>query len=267
MRLSRLLCAFALSVLAVTAARPASASDVLPGYDFFEAVGDLSNHSFGDNPIPPNFFDPGSDPFTGPVQFLGGQINPLSACPEDDLFGIDAVIRRIDPAVLPAIPSSDQIPIEIVELRLVSSAPITVTYGGGGNPEDWMVTMELTPSGPQPPGQQWFFHDLPDPDGGASDMYLPVLPKFTFTRISDNAERVLDYALSGPIVVELFENGAPWVHNTPPLNSCTSNLCMSPGANLVLTTTTTTLVLQSRCPQPPVQSEARTWGSVKGFYR
>ena len=130
-----------------------------------------------------------------------------------------------------------------------------------------MVRIELSPAVVQPAGQQWFFHNDPDPDGGASDMYLPLLPKFTFTRVSDNAVRVLDYALSGPIVVELFENGAPWVHNVPPPSSCTSNLCMSPETSLVLSSNSTTLVLQSRCPQPPVQAEGRTWGSLKAVYR
>lgn len=266
MRFSRLLCLFALSVVALGAARPAGANDVAPGYDLFGATTDLSSHSFGANPIPADFFDPGSDPFIGTVSLQGGQINPLSACAADDLFEIDVVIRRPDPAVLPAIPSSDQVPIEIVELRLVSAAPISVTYGGG-SAEDWIVTMELSPSVPQPQGQQWFFHTDPDPDGGTSDMYVPLFPRFTFTRISDNAERVLDYALTGPIVIELFENGAPWVHNVPPPTSCTSNLCMSPEANLVLSSNTTTVVLLSQCPSPPVQAEAATWGSVKGIYR
>ena len=266
MRVPRLLCLFALSLVAVGSARPASASDVNPGHDLYQAVADLSSHTFVDNPIPADFFDPGSDPFIGNVFFQGGQIDPLSGCAADDLFGIDAVIRRPDPAVLPVIPSSDQVPIEIVELRLVSVSPVQVTYGGG-SPEDWIVKVELTPSVPQPLGQQWFFHTDPDPDGGASDLYLPVLPKFTFTRLSDNAERVLDYALTGPVVIELFENGAPWVHNVPPPSSCTSNLCMSPDVSLVLSSNTTTLVLQSRCPSPPVQAEIRTWGSVKGIYR
>ena len=264
MRLSRLFLRSAFMALLFLVPSAARADDVAPGHDLFEAVADLSNHSFANNPIPAGFFDPGSDPFLGNILLQGGQIDPLPACPGDDLFGIDAIIRRPGSAALPVIPSSDQIPIEIVELRLVSVQPFQVLYGGG-SPEDWILKVELSPSIAQPQGHQWFFHT--DPNGGTSDMYLPVVPKFTFTRLSDNAVRGLDYGLTGPVVLELSENGAPWVHNTPPPSSCTSNLCMSPEQILVLSSPSTTLVLGSRCPQPPVQAEARTWGRVKAIYR
>ncbi len=239
-------------------------ANVDPGYDLFRSASGGCFHSFGAVPIPAGFFDPGSEPFSGVVQLSGQPVGSFPACPLDDLFNIDTILRRPDQAIVPVIPSQDQIPIEIVQLSLVSASPITVTYGGGGS-EQWTVTVDLSPTVvPQPQGTEWIYHTAPT--GGTFDTYLPIVPRFTFTRIPDNAVRVLDYGVTGNLI-EVSQIGAPWSHNTPPSGSCTSNFCASPGEMLTLSGNTSELRIFSVCPQPPVQGDARTWGSMKAIYR
>ena len=121
-------------------------------------------------PIPADFFGPGSDPFFDifPVEGSGSNsgFGPSdfefsSSLFDSSLFSLflgsdvsladtDTVVERQGAANLPIIGSMDTIPIEIVELNLVSTSPITVTFNGGQNPEQWDVEVQL--SNPQAPG-------------------------------------------------------------------------------------------------------------------
>lgn len=251
--------------LACLAALPchSRAQDVDPGYDLFRTEPSASFHDFSGSPIPPDFFAPGSDPFSGTVSFMGMPPGAYAGCPLDDLFLVDTIVRRPDPAMVAPIPSQDQIPIEIVALSLQSVSPIVVTYGGL-NPENWRLRVDLSPSAPQFQGIEWVYHTAPS--GGAFDTYLPIVPRFTFERESDNLMRILDYGITGALV-EVSQVGAPWAYNSPPAGSCTSNFCASPGRLLLLTGASSRLALTAICPQPPVQGETSTWGSVKAIYR
>ena len=160
-------------------------------------------------PVPPGFFGPGSDPFDGQI-VLHGQ--PLVTNPPN-LFGpADTVVERMDDANVLTIPSQDTVPIEIRALSLVSLTPITVTYGGGGA-ELWDVKVCLSDMF-QPVGSMTLYHDCPD--GGTYDATLPVLPKFIFTRVPDEEQRVLDFGLDGRLPITLLAEGAEWVRQPDP---------------------------------------------------
>jgi len=141
-------------------------------------------------PIPADFFEPGSDPFDGAVEFEGGTLEP----PFPDYH---TLINRITPANLPSpYPSTDMVDTEIIELSLVGTTPITITYNGGMDPQLWEVEVVLSVM-PAPPGLMQITKN--DPAGGTfSDIPLVVSPKFIFTRsLNPLDKRELDTGLEG----------------------------------------------------------------------
>jgi len=87
----------------------AAAVDIL-----FRSTGEID---FSGNPIPADFFGPGSLPFEGSVYLTGRPLGP---------FGADAVISRG-----PVAGGLETVPIELVALYLQSAAPIQVDFGSG----------------------------------------------------------------------------------------------------------------------------------------
>jgi len=141
-------------------------------------------------PIPADFFEPGSDPFDGTVEFEGGTLEP----PFPDYH---TLINRITPANVPSpYPSTDMVDTEIVELSLVGTTPITITYNGGMDPQLWEVEVVLS-ANPAPIGLMQITKN--DPAGGIfSDDPLVISPKFIFTLSSNPLEkRELDTGLEG----------------------------------------------------------------------
>lgn len=163
--------------------------------------------SWASGPIPPNFFGPGSDPFAGtaPLQgvpilplgpssegfcggFSGGLGGPVSSNPlqpTDPACGgsgpTDTIIRRLGPGSMTE-GGSTNIPIEIVALSLQSVSPITVTYGGGGSPEPWMVQVSLAPV-TQPGGTMNLVRSGGANSGNRSISGLQVIKRYTFTDV------------------------------------------------------------------------------------
>jgi len=176
------------TLASLIAVRSAHADDVLPGIDMFVTSGCGSHVDFAPTPLPANFFDPGSDAFSGDVPVTG---EPLATAPPGIVFPVDTIIERQAQAVLPLVcgPAAT-IPIEIVALDLRSCAPITVTYNGGMNPELWDVEVSLSSIFPQQPGSMTIAHNCAE--GGDFSATLPVTPKYVFTRLSDSATRTLD---------------------------------------------------------------------------
>ncbi len=161
---------------------------VTAGDDAFRTPDGGAGYTFetGD-PIPADFFGPGSDPFTGTIDFNGDAIDPGQLGPADTL------VRRLDDTGdLDIMPSA--IAIEIVALRFVSAQPITVTYAGI-NPEDWDVDVCLTSFCVPCVGQMTITktHEF----GGTYNSVFPVVPRFTFTRVSDQQVQVLDFGDQG----------------------------------------------------------------------
>lgn len=140
--------------------------------------------------VPADFFGPGSDPFVGVVEWMG---NPL-AQPD---FGstmvqcgtTDTKVRRLGPVVCPGsgFPRPcDPVAVEMVNLSLSSVQPITVTFNGGQNPEQWSVAMAAT----QNQGLGTLNATLENPTGGTHTAELPVTVTVAFVRV--------DAVLNGP---------------------------------------------------------------------
>lgn len=182
--------------------------DVLPGIDLWQTPPGISFQDFSGSPIPADFFGPGSDPFDGTIELEGSPLD-LSA-----LVFTDTIVRRIDVVVLAACPSEGITIIEIFALKLINSAPITVTFNGGMNPELWDVEVCLSDL-PQPQGTMTIRHECLD--GGTYDSTLPVLPKLIFTRTSDQLEQVFDFGIEALPPINLASPcSAPWVHIPDP---------------------------------------------------
>lgn len=183
-----------LLILALAQSAAAQTGDIAPGIDLWATPGTgITRAPFADNPIPAGFFDPGSDPFVGTVVLQGG---PLAQTGGPPLAFTDTVISRLDTAQVPSVGDQDTIPIEIVALSLMSVNPITVTFNGGQNPQQWNVAVCLSDT-PQAPGSMTIRRSCPQ--GGTFDSNLPVRPKFFFTRTTPPAMRILDAGASGQI--------------------------------------------------------------------
>ncbi len=170
-----------------------------PWYTFRDAddEDDEPNHqTFAATPIPAGFFGPGSEPFTGRINFRGVALDP------DNLNNADTIVERLGDPVVSSDPvgATATVPIQIVELSLTSVAPFTVTYAGD-EPELWRVDVDLSAI-PQQVGS--LTATKTHPNGGTFDSVLPVQPRFTFTRLSDGAVRILDTGLAGqpPVVLQ-----------------------------------------------------------------
>ena len=208
---------FAVVLASLALASPAVA--VPPGSDLF--VTDPSSTEFafaGDFAIPAGFFEPGSKPFSGTIDFAGTPLGPYGDA--------DTVVRRTEPADLPAVPSTDTVPIEIIQLQLQSVEPIQVQ--GGSTTQLWDVRVDLSPT-PQPTGQMVITksNDL----GGTFDSTLPVIPRFTFTRQGDGVQRIFDLGqqkLSTQVIQALSfrANSVPWYNG-----DCPGSIFRAPGVN------------------------------------
>jgi hypothetical protein len=185
-------------------------------------------HHFGvgieSPPIPADFFDPGSEPFTGDVCLQG---SPLGG-PHGNA---DTIIRRsgdpFSPCAFPG-PDSSNVSIQIVELSLVSTAPITVQMNGGASTEQWGVSVDLS-SIPSPSGI--LSATKTHCNGGTYTSVLPVQPRFTFTKVGDPGQiRVLDTGMEGIPPVELDQpNPQPWVVDIGALDDATQTSYFHPG--------------------------------------
>ena len=155
---------FAVTALAAIVA-PVQANEVLAGHDLWTtppggAVEDFGGGNTPDPnddapPIPPSFFDPGSDPFLGQVDFVGVPIPLFLGQPTG---GADTIVERLTDTNF-GTGTTDTIQIELVALSLTSIAPITVTYGGT-NPELWDISVST--SGAPSLGSMTITHDQPE---------------------------------------------------------------------------------------------------------
>jgi subtilisin-like proprotein convertase family protein len=182
----------------------------IPTYRDYLYTGQPTDIQFGPPsplypPIPPDFFDPGSEPFQGLVCLEG---DPIATA-----FGnTDTVVRRLgNPVGLLDPPGSNgSVPIEIVALSLVSCQPITVTYSNGNLPQQWNIAVDLSNQSP-PPGN--LFAQKTHPNGGVFNSSFFVQPRLTFVQVGNPLNvRVLDTGgIFAPLHFQI--NNAPWVHN------------------------------------------------------
>lgn len=207
-----------LCMLGIFSATPVAADNVLAGIDLWQTVSPTSKTSLSPCTIPADFFGPGSDPFAGTIQFEG---QPLGGP-----FGkADTIVERLRDATLPVCEdpsssgpgtcSSDTVPIEIVALSLKSAAPITVTFNGGMDPEQWNVKACLSDAA-QTPGSMIINHDCIN--GGTFTSSLPVLFKLIFTRGAESL--TLDAGDPGVVCDPnefKFTASGNWVHDPAPV--------------------------------------------------
>ncbi len=119
---------------------------------------------FSENPIPADFFEPGSEPFDGVITLGGG----TGSAP-------DTVFHRIDEMCFqPDLPVGVTTPLELVQLNLISCEPVTIMING--TPTLWDV--EMTLGEPQPPGLMQAF--MTGPSGGVFSAHYTIQPVYTF---------------------------------------------------------------------------------------
>ena len=166
--------------LFVTAkSRAAATVYIQAGNDEFETTGNGETyHNFQASPVPAGFFGTGSNKYSGLVPLVGVPINPL-------VSDTDTIIHRNSDVFTPGSTT-----ISMTALNLKSINPISVSYADT-HTEDWNVQVNL--SDVMASGGSMSFNS----DGSAFDSSLSVYPKFTFTRVSDGAVRVLDTGSSG----------------------------------------------------------------------
>lgn len=157
---------------------------ITAGQDLWTTTPQSSKDFVGD-PIPADFFEPGSDPFDGVIALQG---EPLPG-----LGDTDTIIERKGDGNVPNVGDSDVIDIEIVALSLRSVDPIQVDVAS--SPTFWDVFVDLSPNAPSPGTINATKTHV---DGGTYQSALQVVPRFTFTKVGDPGEvRVLDFFFEG----------------------------------------------------------------------
>lgn len=164
---------------------------------------ELPSGDFYGPPIPADFFGPGSDPLSA---------NDLDTSP---VYHTHTILAELGPSPAPVYPNTGTIDIEIVALNLVSIAPITVTFNGGQNPEEWDVQVDLAPNGNN---QGLLTVTRSHVNGGTFTSILSLQPRYTFVLVSNPLDvRVFDTVLDG--VTSMFQTaGSPdpdWSVNSP----------------------------------------------------
>ena len=166
--------------LFVTTKSKAAMSIYIPaGNDEFETGGNGETyHNFQASPVPAGFFGTGSQQYAGLVPLVGVPLQPL-------VNDVDTIIHRNQDVVTPGTTT-----LTMTALNLKSINPITVSYNDG-HTESWSVKVNLSDF--KTSGGSMSFNS----DGSSFDSSLGVFPKFTFTRVSDGAQKVLDTGGSG----------------------------------------------------------------------
>ena len=189
------------------------------GFDYFETKPGTFQ-SFSSTPLPADFFNPGSDPFSGTIFLQGVPLAPDSSA--------DTIVQRTMNALwdLPDI-WYDTVPIELVALSLRSTSPITITYGGGFT-EQWDVVVAPSPTF-HPQGSMTITKT--DPQGGTFQSILPVSPFLTFTDITDpNQVRRLDLGQFN-FALQFRADNVPWTYKVPKELFESKGFCPSCGPN------------------------------------
>lgn len=154
-------------------------------------------------PIPAGFFGPGSDPFTGTVELLPD--NPFDLC--EAIGAGNAVLSRPQSIPLPLCGDAAPVSIELVELSLVSAAPITVNYSGVPT-EMWDVQLTLGTNASLGVLNVTKLHG----NGGTCDIGIQLRPQFIFTKVGTGDTLILEGPTTGYDNIPLLATGLPWSH-------------------------------------------------------
>lgn len=184
---------------ALLSGQPCAPMDAWETPDFSPTTNSFYDFGLNGHPaIPAGFFNPGSDPFIGTINW-----SPL---PLDTLtFPTDTIVRRQPlPVLMPGGPPAN-VPIEMVELSLTSVNPITITTGGA-NPEPWIVNTAISDT-PAPGGMM--SAQAIGPNGGVFSANINVRPVFAF--VSMNDLNLLENGILTPdqVRIALIDTGDP----------------------------------------------------------
>ncbi len=168
-----------------------------PGQDCWTTPCGASFADFAEDPIPADFFQPGSQPFEGQIALGSGT------------GFVDTVVQRLEEMCFePPDPSTAEVPIELVELNLVSCEPITV-LNDFGEPSYWDVQVGLSETAVE---LGVLSATKTHANGGTFDSVLFVQPRYTFTRVDPpHDQRVWDTGLEGrPPIMMQTAGEMPW---------------------------------------------------------
>lgn len=165
-----------LAGLFVTAKSRAAATYIPAGDDRFETTNNGETyHNFAASPIPAGFFN--TDGGSTSVKYSG--LVPLEGIPLPGEGDTDTIIRRTQAVYTPGTTS-----LQMIGLSLASINPIKVAYTDRPD-EAWGLKVSLS-------DHHASTGSMSIGSGGTFDSSLSVYPKFTFTRLSDGAVKVLD---------------------------------------------------------------------------
>jgi len=168
------------AALFITTKSTAQSTFIPAGDDKFETTNNGETyHNFSGSPIPAGFFN--FDGKTTSNAYAGSV--PLEGVPIPGEGDTDTIIHRNQSVIVPGTTS-----LTMTALSLKSINSITVSYSDRPS-EQWTVRVGLS-SLKASTGSMTFN------SGGTFDSSLGVYPKFTFTRVSDNAQKVLDTGAS-----------------------------------------------------------------------
>jgi hypothetical protein len=167
------------------------ATTIKAGYDLFATDGEAFFSLPMGLGIPQDFFDKGSQPWTGLMTFIGLPFrtfrDPRTGT-EHKTGEADTVVERKKDVTINQIGGSGTTPIELVGLQLKSRGPIAVRVGD--RVQHWDVQVGVSSSRPSA-GNMTI--TLTGADGGNFDSDFMIVPKFRFIRQADGEEKVLDF--------------------------------------------------------------------------
>jgi len=173
-----------LACLLLTAPALAVPEVVFAGDDCWATPAGGATYDFSVDPIPADFFGPGSLPFGATIYFHG---LPIATEPPGVLGMCDTIVRRLNDTIPLEVGDSDTITLEIVALSLAGT--ITVDFAGGAT-QDWDVRVCLSPTALQPTGEMTITRD--QEDGGYFYASFGVIPRFYFTPADGGSALELD---------------------------------------------------------------------------
>lgn len=172
--------------------RGASGTFIKHGFDQFATPSDGNTyHNFTDGPIPAGLFNnPGSGGSS--LQYSGAV--PLKGVPLPNQGGADTVISRDQDVI-----TDGTTTLTVVGLSLASISPLSISFSDGHS-EQWNMAVGLSQI-----QSSTGYMTLTDtgPSSGVFDSMLTIIPRFTFTRVSDGLVKVWDTGNGGRSSVAL----------------------------------------------------------------
>jgi len=221
---------------------------------------------FSQNVIPAGAFGPGSDPFTGVVNFVGVGLGPLTDCPQSNVGSVHAVLERQGTIDIPVPGATSTVDVEMIAMHLVSSAPINVTFGGSKRVQSFDLHVRPVPPPPSEPWSQFEYYFDPQLTEGQAGP--PELQQGKFAVIpsapgsGDLDPILIEIASTIPVAVvqKGYRPGKEFVN-------CDESFCMHSNEPLVFQAPGFQISLDGACPDNPVPFEIRSWGSFKSVFR